>query len=85
MAAVSFDVRIDAATFFAMVLDHQGRINRWQTAVSSSPSICMTDFGVYPVGTSADNAYRSQCAAHADAGNGKHHALFLVRGAQSAP
>ncbi|WP_218241355.1 aromatic ring-hydroxylating dioxygenase subunit alpha [Comamonas fluminis] len=50
---------IDAPPFFAMVLDHQGRINRWQTAVSSSPSICMTDFGVYPVGTSADNAYRS--------------------------
>ena len=50
---------IDPPPFFAMVLDHQGRINRWQTAVSLSPSICMTDFGVYPVNTSPDNAYRS--------------------------
>lgn len=45
--------------FFAMVLNHQGRINRWQTAVSLAPSICMTDFGVYPVGSSPDQAYRS--------------------------
>lgn len=50
---------IEAPPFFAMVLDHHGRINRWQTAVSLSPSICMTDFGVYPVGTSPDGAYRS--------------------------
>lgn len=50
---------IDAPPFFAMVLDHHGRINRWQTAVSLAPSICMTDFGVYPVGRSPDNAYRS--------------------------
>jgi vanillate O-demethylase monooxygenase subunit len=50
---------IDAPPFFAMVLDHQGKINRWQTAVSLAPSICMTDFGVYPVRTSPDNAYRS--------------------------
>jgi vanillate O-demethylase monooxygenase subunit len=50
---------IEAPPFFAMVLDHKGKINRWQTAVSLAPSICMTDFGVYPVGTSPDNAYRS--------------------------
>ena len=50
---------IDAPPFFAMVLDHNGRINRWQTAIGLAPSICMTDFGVYPVGTSADDAYRS--------------------------
>jgi vanillate O-demethylase monooxygenase subunit len=50
---------IDAPPFFAMVLDHHGKINRWQTAISLAPSICMTDFGVYPVGTSPDNAYRS--------------------------
>ncbi len=50
---------IDAPPFFAMVLDHQGQINRWQTAISLAPSICMTDFGVYPIGTSADDAYRS--------------------------
>lgn len=50
---------IDAPPFFIMVLDHKGRINRWQTAVSLAPSICMTDVGAYPVGTSPDNAYRS--------------------------
>ena len=50
---------IDPPPFFAMVLSHQGRINRWQTAVGLAPSICMTDFGVYPVGTSPDGAYRS--------------------------
>lgn len=50
---------IEAPPFFAMVLNHEGRINRWQTAISLAPSICMTDFGVYPVGTSADGAYRS--------------------------
>ncbi len=50
---------IDAPPFFSMVLDHKGKINRWQTAVSLAPSICMTDFGVYPVGTSPDQAYRS--------------------------
>ncbi len=45
--------------FFAMLLNHKGRINRWQIAVSMAPSICMTDFGVYPVGSSPDDAYRS--------------------------
>ena len=50
---------IQPPPFFAMVLDHQGRINRWQTAVYQAPSICMTDFGVYPVGRSPDDAYRS--------------------------
>lgn len=50
---------IQAPPFFAMVLNHQGRINRWQTAISLAPSICMTDFGVYPVGASPDDAYRS--------------------------
>lgn len=50
---------IEPPPFFAMVLDHHGRINRWQTAISLAPSICMTDFGVYPVGTSPDKAYRS--------------------------
>ncbi|RTL48641.1 MAG: aromatic ring-hydroxylating dioxygenase subunit alpha [Rhodocyclaceae bacterium] len=50
---------IDAPPFFSMVLNHSGRINRWQTAISLAPSICMTDFGVYPVGTSPDDAYRT--------------------------
>lgn len=50
---------IDPPPFFTMLLNHQGRINRWQTAISLAPSICMTDFGVYPVGTSPDDAYRS--------------------------
>ena len=50
---------IEAPPFFAMVLNHSGRINRWQTAISLAPSICMTDFGVYPTGMSPDTAYRS--------------------------
>lgn len=50
---------IEPPPFFAMVLDHHGRINRWQTAVYLAPSLCMTDFGVYPVNTSPDGAYRS--------------------------
>lgn len=50
---------IDAPPFFAMVLNHKGKINRWQTALTLAPSICMTDFGVYPVGKSPDSAYRS--------------------------
>jgi vanillate O-demethylase monooxygenase subunit len=44
--------------FFAMILNHHGRINRWQTAISLAPSLCMTDIGVYPVGTSPDGAFR---------------------------
>lgn len=51
--------QIDPPPFFQMVLNHQGKINRWQTAVSLAPSICMTDFGVYPVDTHPDDAYRS--------------------------
>lgn len=50
---------IQSPPFFQMLLEHSGSINRWQTAISLAPSICMTDFGVYPVGTSADDAYRS--------------------------
>lgn len=50
---------IEPPPFFAMVLGHEGRINRWQTAVSLAPSICMTDFGVYPVDASPEAAYRS--------------------------
>jgi vanillate O-demethylase monooxygenase subunit len=50
---------IVAPPFFAMVLNHQGRINRWQTAISLAPCLNMTDFGVYPVGTSQHQAYRS--------------------------
>lgn len=50
---------IDAPPFFAMVLNHEGRINRWQTAVYLAPSLCMTDFGVFPIGLSPDDAYRS--------------------------
>lgn len=50
---------IEPPPFFSMVLNHEGRINRWQTAIGLAPSICMTDFGVYPIGTSPDNAYRT--------------------------
>ena len=50
---------IEPPPFFKMLLNHEGRINRWQTAIGLAPSICMTDFGVYPVGTSPDHAYRT--------------------------
>lgn len=50
---------IEAPPFFAMVLNHHGRINRWQTALTLAPSICMTDFGVYPADASPQQAYRS--------------------------
>ena len=50
---------IDPPPFFAMILNHKGRINRWQTALSLAPSICMTDVGAYPVGTPVEEAFRS--------------------------
>ncbi|MBT2304063.1 aromatic ring-hydroxylating dioxygenase subunit alpha [Variovorax paradoxus] len=49
---------IEAPPFFAMILNHSGRIDRWQTAVSLSPSICMTDVGIYPVDTAPEEAFR---------------------------
>lgn len=50
---------IEAPPFFVMMLNHRGRINRWQTAISLAPSICMTDVGVYPAGTAPETAYRN--------------------------
>ncbi|MES2399431.1 MAG: aromatic ring-hydroxylating dioxygenase subunit alpha [Pseudomonadota bacterium] len=45
--------------FFAMILKHDGPINRWQTAINLVPGINMTDVGVYPVGTEKSKAYVS--------------------------
>ena len=48
---------IDPPPFFAMILDHKGRIDRWQTAINLAPGINMTDVGVYPVGTPRKDAF----------------------------
>lgn len=40
---------IDPPPFFAMILQHEGPINRWQTAINLIPGINMTDVGVYPI------------------------------------
>lgn len=49
---------IEPPPFFAMLLDHTGRIDRWQTAINVPPCYNMTDGGVYPVGTPRDKAFR---------------------------
>jgi len=40
---------IDPPPFFRMVLDHEGLIHRWQTAVNLCPSFNITVVGVYPI------------------------------------
>jgi vanillate O-demethylase monooxygenase subunit len=49
---------IDPPPFFSMLLNHTGRIDRWQTAINIPPSYNMTDAGVYPVGTPRRDAFR---------------------------
>ncbi len=48
---------IEPPPFFSMILDHKGRIDRWQTAINLAPGINMTDVGAYPVGTPRSKAY----------------------------
>ena len=48
---------IDPPPFFASILAHSGRIDRWQTAIHLVPGINMTDAGAYPVGTERTKAY----------------------------
>ena len=48
---------IDPPPFFAMMLNHHGKINRWQVATYMPPGINMTEAGVYPVGTERAGAY----------------------------
>lgn len=50
---------------FAMILQHEGPINRWQTAIHQIPGIHMTDAGVYPVAADPARAF-------------VHHALHLL-------
>jgi vanillate O-demethylase monooxygenase subunit len=49
---------IEPPPFFAMILDHKGRIDRWQTAINVAPCYNMTDVGVYPIDTSREGAFR---------------------------
>ncbi len=49
---------IEPPPFFAMVLNHKGRIHRWQTALNVPPGYNMTDVGVYPVDTPREKAFR---------------------------
>lgn len=46
--------------FFAMILEHSGPINRWQTAIHLLPVTNITDAGVYPVGKDAAQAHISR-------------------------
>jgi vanillate O-demethylase monooxygenase subunit len=47
---------IDPPPFFALMLNHTGKIDRWQIAVYMPPGINMTDVGAYPVGTDREKA-----------------------------
>ncbi len=49
---------IEPPPFFAMLLNHTGRIDRWQTAINVPPCYNMTDGGVYPVNTPRSEAFR---------------------------
>jgi len=48
---------IDPPPFFAAILQHEGRIDRWQTAIHLVPSLNMTDAGACPAGTDRARAY----------------------------
>lgn len=47
---------IDPPPFFSLMLNHTGKIDRWQIAVFMPPGINMTDVGAYPVGTDREKA-----------------------------
>lgn len=47
---------IDPPPFFALMLNHTGKINRWQIAVYMPPGMNMTDVGAHPVGTDRETA-----------------------------
>ncbi len=48
---------IEPPPFFAHVLKHWGKIDRWQIAIYMPPGMHMTEAGVYPVGTPREKAY----------------------------
>jgi vanillate O-demethylase monooxygenase subunit len=50
---------IEPPPFFVLVLDHRGRIHRWQTAIHVAPCSNMTDVGAHPAGTPRSGAIRS--------------------------
>lgn len=47
---------IDPPPFFSMILQHDGPINRWQSAIHLVPSINLTIVGVHPVDSDRANA-----------------------------
>ena len=48
---------IDPPPLFAQMLNHRGKINRWQIAIYMPPGMHMTEAGVHPVETSRDKAF----------------------------
>lgn len=48
---------IDPPPFFAMLLNHPGKINRWQVAIYMAPGINMTEAGFHAVGTDRAQAF----------------------------
>lgn len=57
VAAAREMINIDPPPWFAMMLDHVGRIDRWQTAIWMAPSYNMTDTGAAPSGTDRHGGY----------------------------
>ncbi len=47
---------IDPPPFFKMILQHDGAINRWQSAVHLAPCINITVVGIHPIGTDRTSA-----------------------------
>ena len=48
---------IEPPPFFSAILQHDGPIDRWQTAIHLVPSLNITDAGAYPTGTDKTKAY----------------------------
>jgi vanillate O-demethylase monooxygenase subunit len=45
---------------FAMMMQSDARIDRWQTALWTAPGINLTDVGAHPIGTSPADAFRAR-------------------------
>ena len=48
---------IEPPPLFAQMLNHWGRINRWQIAIYMPPGIHMTEAGVHPIETPREEAF----------------------------
>ncbi len=51
---------IESPPFFKLMLQSDGRIDRWQTALWTAPAVNMTDVGARPTGTPIEDAYVSR-------------------------